>query len=194
MQAQAQRTKPVMSRYEGSLNEPKSKVERTSDLFYLIYKSQKAKIKNLSFPPLSHLFLVFDCELIVFLILLMDIAVLMMCFFDTSKDCPNGKDNFRSQQCATFNFIPYEGKTYRWQAVHSKRNPCSLLCTPSDHSFIAKLQNKVVDGTKCRPRGSDMCVNGTCMVRKLFLVVYWVGPSLPKFLLIPQNQLFCSGN
>ena len=74
------------------------------------------------------------------------------------------KDNFRAEQCAAYDTVPHEGKLYRWQAVYSNRNPCSLLCTPSDHSFIAELQPKVVDGTKCSPRGPDMCVNGKCMV------------------------------
>lgn len=43
---------------------------------------------------------------------------------------------------------------------------CKLYCKVTTSRAYYKLSEKVIDGTKCGPDTSDMCVNGKCMVRK----------------------------
>lgn len=35
----------------------------------------------------------------------------------------------------------------------------------SDEAIVVQLTEKVEDGTRCRPEGLDICIDGECMVR-----------------------------
>ena len=44
-------------------------------------------------------------------------------------------------------------------------DPCALVChVEGQKSSFYRLATKVVDGTKCSPDSSDVCVNGRCVV------------------------------
>ena len=46
-------------------------------------------------------------------------------------------------------------------------DPCALVChVAGQKSSFYRLATKVVDGTKCSPDTSDVCVNGRCIVRR----------------------------
>ena len=43
---------------------------------------------------------------------------------------------------------------------------CRLFCqVHNNRAFYYPLESKVIDGTKCHPDTSDLCVNGRCVVR-----------------------------
>ncbi|XP_025832890.1 protein madd-4 isoform X3 [Agrilus planipennis] len=89
------------------------------------------------------------------------------------QPCPDYSD-FRENQCASFNNIPYDNQLLRWVAYYDDHNPCTLMCKgkPTDSSetkseedtvmVVAKLADKVHDGTRCRPGSLDMCIDGKC--------------------------------
>ncbi|XP_068083512.1 protein madd-4 [Anabrus simplex] len=88
------------------------------------------------------------------------------------QPCPEEGD-FRLQQCAAFNSVPYEGQLLSWTPHHEESEPCALTCrgrprweTPSEDSeealIVVQLAPKVQDGTRCRPGSLDMCINGKC--------------------------------
>lgn len=99
--------------------------------------------------------------------------------------CPEPRTDFRASQCSAFNTLPHEGAFYEWSPHYDEDDPCSLTCkgkpidflddtsdstpdsSPSSSVFvIAKLADKVQDGTRCRDGSLDMCINGACQVRK----------------------------
>ena len=42
---------------------------------------------------------------------------------------------------------------------------CKLYChVDTNKAFYYRLESKVIDGTKCHPDTSDICVNGRCVV------------------------------
>ncbi|XP_071038355.1 papilin-like [Parasteatoda tepidariorum] len=86
-------------------------------------------------------------------------------FFCNTEDCPQPATDFRVEQCATFNSIPYHGKLYNWVPYYNAaQNQCELNCMPLGGSFFVRLQPYVVDGTRCRNDGSlNVCVEGSCM-------------------------------
>lgn len=87
------------------------------------------------------------------------------------QPCPEPGD-FREQQCAAYDDIPYEGVLLLWSAHQDDSEPCALTCRgqPAGESpiqeepIIVQLAPKVQDGTRCRPGSLDMCINGKCQV------------------------------
>nr|XP_042905073.1 papilin [Parasteatoda tepidariorum] len=85
-------------------------------------------------------------------------------FSCNTDDCPQSARDFRAEQCARFNSVPYNGKYYSWVPYYSAQNQCELNCMPQGGSFFARLDRSVIDGTRCRNDGSlDACVEGQCM-------------------------------
>ncbi|CAH1111392.1 unnamed protein product, partial [Psylliodes chrysocephalus] len=78
-----------------------------------------------------------------------------------TQDCPDQAD-FRSQQCADHNAIPFEGALYEWVPYTKAPNPCELNCMPKGERFYYRHADAVVDGTRCNDEAFDVCVNGTC--------------------------------
>ncbi|XP_072031734.1 papilin-like isoform X2 [Amphiura filiformis] len=83
------------------------------------------------------------------------------------QECPEGSLDFRSEQCAHFNSVPYEGKYYQWVpylgAIDGQAsNKCELNCMPKGQHFYYRLKESVVDGTMCNPDTLDVCVQGAC--------------------------------
>ncbi|KAL4226991.1 A disintegrin and metalloproteinase with thrombospondin motifs 9 [Mactra antiquata] len=85
------------------------------------------------------------------------------------KPCPEDSEDFRIQQCAEYNShtgqytIP-PGSVWipKYDGI-PERDWCKLYCkADSSHSYFYMLNSKVIDGTKCRPDGDDICVNGQC--------------------------------
>nr|XP_024216656.1 ADAMTS-like protein 1 [Halyomorpha halys] len=75
--------------------------------------------------------------------------------------CPDGVE-FRDQQCASFNQIPYEGQILEWSAYQGPQDdPCELRCIATT-GLVATLAPQVQDGTRCKPGTLDLCVNGKC--------------------------------
>ncbi|PNF29903.1 hypothetical protein B7P43_G07268 [Cryptotermes secundus] len=83
--------------------------------------------------------------------------------------CPESGD-FREQQCAAYNDVPYEGALLLWTAHHDDSEPCALTCRgrpageplTQEEPIVVQLAPKVQDGTRCRPGSLDMCINGKC--------------------------------
>ncbi|KAH9379321.1 hypothetical protein HPB48_007994 [Haemaphysalis longicornis] len=80
------------------------------------------------------------------------------------QECPDYTKDFREEQCARFNSIPFEGRYYSWVPYYKAANPCELNCRPSGERFYYRHSPKTIDGTRCHDDGSlDVCVNGACM-------------------------------
>ncbi|KAG5863976.1 hypothetical protein JTB14_007204 [Gonioctena quinquepunctata] len=87
------------------------------------------------------------------------------------KPCPDSHE-FREDQCAAYNSIPYNGLLYEWTTHYEDDHPCTLTCKgrPIDQDTddsvleVARLADKVHDGTRCRPGSLDMCIGGKCQV------------------------------
>ncbi|KAJ9598781.1 hypothetical protein L9F63_026684, partial [Diploptera punctata] len=77
---------------------------------------------------------------------------------------------FREQQCAAYNDVPYEGALLIWSPHYDESDSCALTCRgrPAgepislDAPIVVQLAPKVQDGTRCRPGSLDMCINGKC--------------------------------
>ncbi|CAA9994408.1 unnamed protein product, partial [Nesidiocoris tenuis] len=75
--------------------------------------------------------------------------------------CPDSIE-FRDQQCAAYNDLPYDDKLMTWVGYSGLDSPlCELWCQ-SDTGVIAKMAPSVKDGTRCRPGSLDLCVEGQC--------------------------------
>lgn len=48
-------------------------------------------------------------------------------FFRYLQPCPEVRE-FREDQCAAFNHIPYDGTIYKWYPHYDEDNPCALTC------------------------------------------------------------------
>ncbi|GLV43482.1 no long nerve cord [Carabus blaptoides fortunei] len=95
------------------------------------------------------------------------------------QPCPESHD-FREAQCAAFNDIPYEGALFQWTPHYEDTETCALTCRGrpavmenliSEEGLqaeeeglvvIARLTERVHDGTRCRPGSLDMCIEGKC--------------------------------
>lgn len=97
------------------------------------------------------------------------------------QPCPEIRE-FREDQCSAFNSYPYEGVLYSWIPHSDDNDPCALTCrgkqidtkdSVSEETVmvVAKLAEKVQDGTRCRPGSLDMCIDGKCQVRILIILV-----------------------
>ncbi|KAG5675419.1 hypothetical protein PVAND_005325 [Polypedilum vanderplanki] len=96
--------------------------------------------------------------------------------------CPDQQD-FRAQQCAAYNDVPYDGALFNWTPHYDYSEPCALTCRgrpehlrdekkseehdsldeeSEEASVIVQLSNRVQDGTRCRPGSLDICIQGKC--------------------------------
>ncbi|XP_039254069.2 A disintegrin and metalloproteinase with thrombospondin motifs 4-like [Styela clava] len=82
----------------------------------------------------------------------------------------SGPSDFRSEQCAAYNgqTFPHLGvKTAtKWIPKYSDVNGndrCKLNCQSVQTGVYVILGNKVIDGTRCGPNTTDICVQGVCM-------------------------------
>jgi hypothetical protein len=91
------------------------------------------------------------------------------------QPCPESGE-FREQQCAAYNEVPYEGELLAWTSHQDDSEPCALTCRghPADEPvsqedpIVVQLAPKVQDGTRCRPGSLDMCIDGKCQVSAVF--------------------------
>uniref|UniRef100_A0A336M0H4 CSON009496 protein n=1 Tax=Culicoides sonorensis TaxID=179676 RepID=A0A336M0H4_CULSO len=102
------------------------------------------------------------------------------------QPCPDPQD-FRAQQCAAYNEVPYDGALFKWEPHYDYTEPCALTCrgkpaqqfdespqsedeendeysSEDDGSVVTQLSHRVQDGTRCRPGSLDMCIHGKCQV------------------------------
>ncbi|XP_055923562.1 thrombospondin type-1 domain-containing protein 4-like [Eupeodes corollae] len=86
------------------------------------------------------------------------------------KPCPKDED-FRNQQCAMYNKIPFKDKLYEWEGYVKEYHECELNCKPVNLNSYTTLGKSVIDGTPCtKPsiyftnfyRGRAVCVDGIC--------------------------------
>lgn len=79
------------------------------------------------------------------------------------QDCPEGSVDYRTEQCARFNNVPFEGIYYDWIPYYNAPNKCELNCMPKGQNIFYRHARRVVDGTRCHPEGLDVCVDGICL-------------------------------
>ncbi|XP_060859868.1 papilin isoform X4 [Metopolophium dirhodum] len=79
------------------------------------------------------------------------------------QECPRKSLDFRLEQCAAFNRVPFEGLTYEWVPYTKAPNKCELNCMPKGERFYYRHRNKVIDGTTCDEEKLDVCVDGKCL-------------------------------
>ncbi|RLU15132.1 hypothetical protein DMN91_013019 [Ooceraea biroi] len=79
------------------------------------------------------------------------------------QECPGEPKDFRAEQCAEFNSVPFEGVYYNWIPYTGSPNKCELNCMPRGERFFYRHKVAVVDGTPCESEKNDVCVKGTCM-------------------------------
>ncbi|XP_074105077.1 proteoglycan-like sulfated glycoprotein papilin isoform X3 [Cotesia typhae] len=79
------------------------------------------------------------------------------------QPCPGGSGDFRAEQCAEFNSVPYEDVFYDWVPYTGAPNKCELNCMPKGERFFYRHKLAVVDGTPCEVEKNDVCVEGKCM-------------------------------
>ncbi|CAL1266787.1 unnamed protein product [Larinioides sclopetarius] len=85
-------------------------------------------------------------------------------FFCNVDDCPPNSEDFRAEQCKRFNHLKYKGNYHNWVPYYSAQTLCELNCMPKGGKFYARMDRRVIDGTRCRADGSlDVCVDGQCM-------------------------------
>ncbi|XP_017781634.1 PREDICTED: ADAMTS-like protein 1 isoform X2 [Nicrophorus vespilloides] len=82
------------------------------------------------------------------------------------QPCPESHE-FREDQCSAYDTSPYEGTRYTWTPHYDDVDPCALTCrgkTDEEDAvmIVARLAEKVQDGTRCRPGSLDMCIDGKC--------------------------------
>ncbi|XP_063699657.1 protein madd-4 isoform X2 [Culicoides brevitarsis] len=99
------------------------------------------------------------------------------------QPCPDAQD-FRAQQCAAYNDVPYDGALFKWEPHYDYSEPCALTCRgkpaqqfdenqqpedqvdeysqEEDGTVVTQLSHRVQDGTRCRPGSLDMCIHGKC--------------------------------
>ncbi|XP_022174083.1 papilin isoform X3 [Myzus persicae] len=79
------------------------------------------------------------------------------------QECPRKSLDFRLEQCAAFDRVPFEGLTYEWVPYTKAPNKCELNCMPKGERFYYRHRNKVIDGTTCDEEKLDVCVDGKCL-------------------------------
>ncbi|CAG9813449.1 unnamed protein product, partial [Phaedon cochleariae] len=82
-------------------------------------------------------------------------------FSCNTQDCPDIAD-YRAQQCASYDNIPFEGVSYQWVPYTKAPNECELNCMPKGERFYFRHATAVVDGTRCNDEKFDVCVSGKC--------------------------------
>uniref|UniRef100_UPI00398F579E ADAMTS-like protein 5 isoform X2 n=1 Tax=Pristiophorus japonicus TaxID=55135 RepID=UPI00398F579E len=78
-------------------------------------------------------------------------------------DCPPGSIDFRKIQCSLYNNKPLQGnmRSHQWLPFYGAPNQCDLNCLAKGKNFYYMF-GRVLDGTKCSPDSSDMCISGQC--------------------------------
>ncbi|KAL6256089.1 hypothetical protein P5V15_013324, partial [Pogonomyrmex californicus] len=79
------------------------------------------------------------------------------------QECSGEPKDFRAEQCAEFNNVPFEGVYYDWIPYTGSPNKCELNCMPRGERFFYRHKVAVVDGTPCESEKNDVCVKGKCM-------------------------------
>ncbi|XP_036145237.1 papilin isoform X3 [Monomorium pharaonis] len=79
------------------------------------------------------------------------------------QECPGESKDFRAEQCAEFNNVPFEGIYYDWIPYTGSPNKCELNCMPRGERFFYRHKVAVIDGTPCESEKNDVCVKGKCM-------------------------------
>ncbi|XP_067824486.1 ADAMTS-like protein 5 [Heptranchias perlo] len=79
-------------------------------------------------------------------------------------DCPPGSIDFRKIQCSLYNNKPLQGNmvNHQWLPFYGAPNQCDLNCLAKGKNFYYMF-GRVLDGTKCSPDSSDMCISGQCL-------------------------------
>ncbi|XP_015741809.1 ADAMTS-like protein 5 isoform X2 [Coturnix japonica] len=80
------------------------------------------------------------------------------------QGCPGGSVPFRAMQCSLYDDKPVQGMQtrHRWVPFYGAPNVCDLNCLAVGHNFYYTF-GRVLDGTRCRPGSTDLCVGGRCM-------------------------------
>ncbi|CAG7719348.1 unnamed protein product, partial [Allacma fusca] len=71
-------------------------------------------------------------------------------------------NDYRNEQCRAFNGIDYKGRRRTWEAIEDADNPCALTCRAEGTDIIAKLSQKLRDGTRCKSGALHVCIDGRC--------------------------------
>ncbi|XP_015589222.1 papilin isoform X3 [Cephus cinctus] len=79
------------------------------------------------------------------------------------QDCPGEPKDFRAEQCAAYNNVPFENTYYEWIPYTGSHNKCELNCMPRGERFFYRHKSAVTDGTPCALEQNDVCVEGKCM-------------------------------
>lgn len=80
------------------------------------------------------------------------------------QECPPGSIDFRKFQCSLYNNKPIKGNmmVHQWLPFYGAPNQCDLNCLAKGKNFYYRFGH-VLDGTKCSPNSSDMCISGRCL-------------------------------
>jgi len=88
------------------------------------------------------------------------------------QDCADDSIDFRAQQCANYNgqrprtLMTSDNTRYpEWVPKYTdvnERDRCKLVCTDIHSSTYVTWEYKVIDGTKCSSKTTDICVQGQC--------------------------------
>uniref|UniRef100_A0A803Y9M4 ADAMTS like 5 n=1 Tax=Meleagris gallopavo TaxID=9103 RepID=A0A803Y9M4_MELGA len=80
------------------------------------------------------------------------------------QGCPGGSVPFRAMQCSLYDDKPVQGMQtrHRWVPFYGAPNVCDLNCLAVGHNFYYTF-GRVLDGTRCRPGSTDLCVGGRCL-------------------------------
>ena len=64
----------------------------------------------------------------------------------------------------------FQGKYYLWEEHLNENEPCALFCQAvTDPDIVVRMDDTVIDGTRCKEDSLDMCIDGICKVRTYFI-------------------------
>ncbi|XP_078538069.1 A disintegrin and metalloproteinase with thrombospondin motifs 15 [Lissotriton helveticus] len=86
------------------------------------------------------------------------------------EPCRDTGKSFREEQCESFNGLnrstnrltPSVGWVPKYSGV-SPKDKCKLICRANGTGYFYVLAPKVVDGTRCTPDSTSLCVQGKCI-------------------------------
>ena len=82
--------------------------------------------------------------------------------FDDSKE---GQKISNIKHHSSFLLLLLQGKYFSWKPEIDPKFPCVLNCrATADSRVMAKMDEKVIDGTRCKSDSLDMCIEGKCRV------------------------------
>ncbi|CAH1985625.1 unnamed protein product [Acanthoscelides obtectus] len=79
-----------------------------------------------------------------------------------TEPCPEGSPSFRQVQCNEKDKEKNNGQLIGWKEFYKKPEPCVLFCLNEKARMITRVENKVKDGTPCKPGTKDICIEGVC--------------------------------